>query len=408
MQAQIENEAVKAVNEPHRNPFARQGVNVGILASSQAFYNMTAITVMTLSGLVGLHLSPDPSLATLPVSAMMLGTLTGTLPASLFMQRVGRRTGFMVGASLGMLGGLLSVWSISQGSFWLFCLSSTLFGLYQSFAMYYRFAAADVARPEWRSKAISLVLAGGVVAAFLGPLNASRAIDLIPALPNAGPYAVVAALSVLAILLLTGLRVPAAREPDSDDPRRPMVAIAAQPAFVVALISAALGYGIMVLVMTATPLAMRAEGFSMNDAAFVMQWHVLGMFAPSFVTGHLIARFGVFNILTGGAVLLAAAGLIAASGQTLPHFWAALVLLGVGWNFLFVGGSHLLTLTHTPAERGKTQGVNDLAIFAVVASASLLSGVLIHKVGWATLNLTVMPFVLVVFLAVLWLRRKGV
>ncbi|OOG27721.1 MFS transporter [Thioalkalivibrio denitrificans] len=389
------------------DPFARQGLNVGILAGSQAFYNMTAITVMTLSGLVGLHLSPDPALATLPVSFMMLGTLFATLPASLFMQRVGRRTGFLVGATLGGLGGLLSVWSIGIESFWMFCVSSMLFGFYQAFAMYYRFAAADVARPQWRSKAISLVLAGGVVAAFLGPINASRATDLLPGLPNAGPYAVVAVLAALAVLLLVNLRVPPIREPDSDDPRRPLAVIAAQPAFVVALICGALGYGIMVLVMTATPLAMRGAGFSMNEAAFVMQWHVLGMFAPSFVTGHLIARYGVFNILTAGAVLLGAAGFIAASGQTLPHFWSALLLLGIGWNFLFVGGSHLLTLTHTPAERGKTQGVNDLTIFAVVAAGSLLSGVLIHKVGWATLNLTMMPFVLVVLFAVLWLRRRA-
>jgi MFS family permease len=386
----------------------RERLNIGILASSQALYNMTAITVMTLSGLVGLLLSPSPALATLPVSAMMLGTLTMTLPASLFMQRVGRRRGFMVGASLGALGGLLSVWSIWMGSFWLFCLSSTLFGFYQAFAMYYRFAAADVARPHWRSKAISLVLAGGVVAAILGPLNASRSIDLIPGLSNAGPYAVIAVLSVLAVLLLVNLRVPAAREPADDEPRRPMAMIARQPAFMVALISGALGYGIMVLVMTATPLAMRAQGFTMNDAAFVMQWHVLGMFAPSFVTGHLIARFGVLNIITVGTLLLFGAGVIASSGVTLAHFWFALLLLGVGWNFLFVGGTHLLTLTHTPAERGKTQGANDLAVFSVVASASLLSGVLIHQVGWATLNLVMMPFVLVVFLAVLWLRGRGV
>jgi len=396
------------MNDDARDPFARQGLNIGILASSQALYNMTAITVMTLSGLVGLLLSPSPALATLPVSAMMLGTLTMTLPASLFMQRVGRRRGFMVGASLGALGGLLSVWSIWMGSFWLFCLSSTLFGFYQAFAMYYRFAAADVARPHWRSKAISLVLAGGVVAAILGPLNASRSIDLIPGLSHAGPYAVIAVLSVLAVLLLVNLRVPAAREPADDEPRRPMSTIARQPAFMVALISGALGYGIMVLVMTATPLAMRAQGFTMNDAAFVMQWHVLGMFAPSFVTGHLIARFGVLNIITMGTLLLFGAGVIASSGVTLVHFWFVLLLLGVGWNFLFVGGTHLLTLTHTPAERGKTQGANDLAVFSVVASASLLSGVLIHQVGWATLNLVMMPFVLVVFLAVLWLRGRGV
>ena len=378
--------------------------NVAILATSQALFLITAITVMTLSGLVGQQLTPDPALATLPVAMMSLGSLVGTLPASLFMKRFGRRTGFLTGAGFGTAGGALSVLAIGTASFWLFCTASLLLGLYQSFAMYYRFAAADVASPHWRSRAISLVLAGGVVAAFLGPWNARHALDLLPAIPDAGPYAVLTGLALLAGLLLVLLRVPAIREPGGHAPERPLRVIATQPAFGVALLSAAVGYTIMILLMTATPLAMRQAGHGMAEIAFIMQWHVLGMFAPSFVTGQLIARFGVHNILLTGTAFLLLSALTAASGTSLPHFWLALVPLGIGWNFLFVGGSHLLTQLHTPSERGLVQGVNDLAIFSLVTLGAFLAGTLLHQLGWALLNLGVLPFVLLTAWVVYRLR----
>lgn len=392
---------------PQSGSFRRERFNVALLAICQALFNITAITVMTLSGLVGQELAPDPALATLPVSAMMLGTLVSTLPASLFMQRIGRRAGFMIGAGFGgVAGGAISVLAISLGSFWLFCFGNLLFGLYQGFAMYYRFAAADVTRLEWRSRAISLVLAGGVVAAFLGPWNASAALELLPGIPNAGPYAVVTALSLLAVILLAWLHVPPAREPGFDRPHRPLRRIAAQPAFSVAVLAAAIGYAVMIMIMSATPLAMRAAGFGMAEVAFIMQWHVLGMFAPSFVTGHLIVRFGLANIMLAGAGLLIASVLVAASGQSLTHYWVALVLLGIGWNFLFVGGSDLLTLVHTPAERGITQGVNDLIVYAMVVTASLLSGMLVQHLGWARLNLSALPLILLTLSVTLWWRQR--
>ncbi|MEQ6887954.1 MFS transporter [Halomonas sp. CS7] len=378
--------------------------NVAILVASQTLYMVATITVMTLSGVVGYRLTPAAGLATLPVAMMMIGTLLATLPASLYMKRVGRRRGFLTGAALGgVLGGLVAFAAIALEHFWLFCLGNLLLGGYQGFAMYYRFAAVDVTRPAFRSRAISLVLAGGVVAAFLGPWNASLTNDWIAAVPDGGPYLMIAGLALVAMLLLGGLRVPASGEPGPNEIARPMAEIGAQARFKVALIAAATGYAIMGLVMTATPLSMRALGFEMGQVAFVMQWHVLGMFAPSFFTGGLIARFGVICILLVGTLILAASSLLAASGTGLAQFWAALMLLGVGWNFLFIGGSTLLASTHVEAERGKVQGINDLVIFSLVAAGSLLSGNLLQQLGWTGLNLAMLGPIVVVIAFTAWL-----
>ena len=383
--------------------------NVAILATSQALFLIAAITVMTLSGMVGLALSPEPALATLPVSLMMVGTLIATLPASLFMKRVGRRLGFITGAILGGAGGgAISVLGIVSDGFALFCAGNLLLGVHQGFAMYYRFAAADVARESFRSRAISLVMAGGVVAAFLGPWNVRFSTVLLPGLPHAGPYAVIVALALLTALLMTRLRVPEVAEPHAAQPVRTVREIAAEPALPFAVFVAAIGYAVMVLVMTATPLAMNGAGFAMVDATFVMQAHVLGMFVPSFFTGRLIARFGVLNVVLVGTGILAGSALTAVTGSSLGHFWLALVMLGVGWNFLFIGGSTLLTQTHTPAERGLVQGINDLAVFTLVAGGSLMAGVVLHQLGWVTLNLLVLVPAAAVALGALYLRPRAV
>lgn len=379
-------------------------LNVAILVISQTLFMVASITVMTLSGLVGRALGPDPSLATLPIAMMMLGTVISTLPASLYMKRVGRRAGFITGAGIGGLGGgLLAFGGVALESFWLFCLGNLLLGLYQGFAMYYRFAAADVASPAFRPRAISFVMAGGVVAAFLGPWNANLASGWISAVPSGGPYLVIALLALLSIGLLAFLRVPPSGEPRPGDPQRPMREIARSRRFIVAALAAAAGYAIMILVMTATPLAMRGAGFEMSDIAFIMQWHVLGMFAPSFFTGSLIARFGHARMLLAGCTLLTVSALTATLGSTLVLFWIALVLLGIGWNFLFIGGSALLTTAHSEAERGKVQGTNDLLIFSLVTIGSLLAGKLLHLAGWATLNLAMLPLIALVAVAALWL-----
>lgn len=381
--------------------------NVAILVISQVMFMVAAITVMTLSGVVGQQLSPDPGLATLPIAIMMLGTVISTLPASLFMKKVGRRRGFIVGAALGGAGGgVLSFAGIAIQSFAVFCLGSLLLGLYQGFAMYYRFAALDVASPSFRSRAISFVLAGGVAAAFLGPWNASVMGDLVPTVPSGGPYLIIAALALVAIVLLSQLKVPYVGEPHEGESTRPMSTIARNPAFMVALAAGAIGYAIMILVMTATPLAMRARAFEMDQVAFIMQWHVLGMYAPSFFTGSLIARFGLGRILTAGCLILVGTALTALSGTSLVHFWVALVLLGVGWNFLFIGGSTLLATLHTETERGKVQGVNDLVIFAMVTVGSLMSGTLLHHLGWETMNLLMLAPISVVALSILWMRSR--
>lgn len=381
--------------------------NVGILVTTQTLFMIASITVMTLSGVVGQQLSPDPGLATLPIAMMMIGTLVSTLPASLYMKRVGRRAGFITGVSLGgVAGGLLSFSAIAMDSFWLFCAGNLLLGLYQGFAMYYRFAAADVASPSFRSRAISYVMAGGVVSAFLGPWNASVAADWIPAVPSGGPYLIIALLALLAVGLLAFLRVPASGEPHPGERQRPMGRIAIQPGFLVAVLSGAVGYAVMILVMTATPLAMQAQGFDMAQVATIMQWHVLGMFAPSFVTGTLIGRFGVAQVLLAGTALLAGSAAVANMGVAMAHFWVALVLLGVGWNFLFVGGSALLASIHAEAERGKVQGANDLIIFSLVAVGSLMSGGLLHQFGWELLNLSMLAPIGLVALAVIWLKAS--
>ena len=390
------------------SPFRHERLNVSLLVLAQTLYMVASITVMTLSGVVGAQLAPHLGLATLPVSLMMVGSVLSTLPASLFMRAVGRRVGFIVGAAMGGVGGgLLCVWGVMQQDFWLFSGGSLLLGLYQGFAMYYRFAAADVADPKNRSKAISWVMTGGVFAAFLGPWNASALQDLWPQYPNAGPYLVIALMAVLAIALLSQLRVPRVMESAATEPPRPMPVIARQPAFVVAVLTSAIGYAVMALVMTATPLAMRANGFEMAQIAMIMQWHVLGMFVPSFFTGRLISRFGMPRVSGVGVMLLLGASGAALLGQTLSHYWVALVLLGVGWNFCFIGGSALLASVHSPSERGKVQGVNDLLVFALVAVGSLLAGALFYGLGWAGLNMAMLPFVALVGVALLWLRSAS-
>lgn len=382
--------------------------NVAILVFSQILFMVASITVMTLSGVVGQQLSPTPGLATLPIAISMLGTVVSTLPASLYMKRVGRRRGFITGTTLGgIAGGLLSFVAIAQQSFWLFCAGNLLLGFYQGFAMYYRFAALDVASPAFRSRAISLVMAGGVAAAFLGPWNASAATDLIAGVPSGGPYLVIAVLALLATGLLTQLKVPASGESQPGEASRPMSAIASQARFMVALLAGAVSYAVMILVMTATPLAMRAHGFEMEQIAFIMQWHVLGMFAPSFVTGSLIARLGIPRILLAGTLLMAGTALVSNLGASLVHFWVALVLLGIGWNFLFVGGSTLLSTAHSEAERGKVQGINDLVIFSLVAIGSLMSGALSYHLGWKGLNLAMLPPIALVALTTLWYRWRA-
>lgn len=363
---------------------------------------------MTLSGLVGQRLASDPALATVPIAASVAGTAIAMIPASLFMGRFGRRPGFILGTLIGAAGGTLSAAAIAAGSFVAFTLGNLLVGAYQGFAQYYRFAAADAAGPEFKSRAISYVLAGGAVAAIAGPEIAKWTKDLT-AITYLAPYVVMVGLSLAATALLLFIDIPHVRAAKSLASGRSLAAIIRQPTFVVAVSGAAVGYGVMILAMTATPLAMVAHHHAVSDAAFVIQAHVLGMFLPSFFTGTIIQRLGVLPVMLTGLVLLGLHVAIAMSGSELLHFISALVLLGVGWNFLYVGGTTLLTEAYSPVEKAKVQAVNDFLIFGVVVAASFSSGVLLNAVGWRGVNVVALPFLAAAAALMLWfgMRRRA-
>jgi MFS family permease len=386
-----------------RNPMHRQ---VLLLATAQALFQTAAILVMAIGALAGAAVAPIPQLATLPIAALFLGTAAATMPASAWMMRVGRRKGFMGGAVLGVAGGLLAAAGAWTGSLALLSAGTLLVGAYQGFGQFYRFAASEVADPAFRPRAISLVLAGGVVAAVCGPwLGRWGGAWQAPA--YAGSFLLLALVSVGAVALLTQLRVPPPPAVAAGS-ARPLAEIMRQPAFRVALFGGASGYGVMILAMTATPLAMVQHQHHLSEATAVITLHMLGMFVPSFFTGSLIARHGAPRVMLAGVVVLAAHVLVSLTGTTLHAFAGALVLLGVGWNFLYVGGTAMLTGTYTPAERGKAQAAHDLIVFTTALAGSLAAAPLLHLLGWETMNLVLLPWLAaagVVIGTALWGRR---
>jgi MFS family permease len=381
--------------------------NVALLAVAQALVLSSSVLAMTLGALVGGELAPDKSLATLPIAAIVIGTALTTIPAAFFMRRVGRRVGFLTGASFGVASGLLSAYAVYSGAFLPFVVAHALLGVYQGFTNYYRFAAGEAAAPDFKARAISWVIAGGVVAAVLGPQLAYWPRDLWPT-QFFGSYLAQAALGILALLALAQLRMPAASAGATRASGRSGIELARQPAFLVAMGGAAVSYAVMLLVMTATPIAMVGHGHGVGDAVQVIQWHVLGMFAPSFFTGALIARFGAPRVMVVGFALLTGHVAIALAGTGLLHFLSGLVLLGVGWNFAFVGGTTLLTSAYREGEQARAQAINDFVVFGTVAAASLSSGWLYHQFGWQTLNLVAAPFLAVALVAALGLARRTV
>ena len=382
---------------------------VFLLASAQALFQTDSVMVMTVGGLAGSHIASRPELATMPIAAMFLGTAAATFPASMWMTRVGRRAGFVLGALLGVAGGAAGAAGIWISSLLLLSLGTFLIGTYQAFAQFYRFAAGEVADDAFRPRAISLVLAGGVVAALAGPMVGRFGADLFPA-EYAGSFLLLALVSLIAAGVLSGLRVPAAKEVSSaTEAGRPWQAIVSQPAYLVALFGAATGYGVMILAMTATPLAMVHHHHDLSTAATVIQLHVLGMFLPSFITGSLIARFGVLQIMLAGVVILAGHVLLTLTGTGFSSFASALVFLGVGWNFLYIGGTTLVTTTYTPTERGKAQATNDMTIFAVGLASSLSAAALLQAFGWQMLNVMLLPWLGLAASSLIWLayRQRG-
>lgn len=374
-----------------------------VLASAQALFQTASVLVMTVGGLAGGQVASRPELATMPIAAMFLGTAAVTFPASMWMARAGRRLGFVSGAVLGILGGMVAAFGIWIGSLILLSLGTFLVGAYQSFAQFYRFAASEVADDAFRPKAISLVLGGGVVAALAGPMLGRLGGPLLEP-QYVGSFLLLALVSMIGAGVLTGLRVSGTRTTrDHADDGRSWAGIVTQPAYLVALFGAATGYGIMILAMTATPLAMAHHHHDLPATATVIQLHVLGMFLPSFVTGSLIARFGVLRVMLIGVLLFVGHVTMSLTGTGFGSFASALVLLGVGWNFLYIGGTTLLTTTYTPAEKGRAQAINDMTIFAVGLACSFSAGALLQFFGWQMLNLLLLPWMGAAALALVWL-----
>ena len=354
-----------------------------------------------------LLLGDDKSLATLPVTAVVTGTAIATIPASLFMRQVGRKMGFMFGAVIGMTGAAICSYAIWIGHFWAFVFGAILVGMYTAFGNYYRFAAVDIAGEKNRSKAVSYVLAGGVIAGFIGPQIASHSKDLFAPFLYMGSYLSIVLLGFLALLFISFVKIPKMHIPDHEQAQRPLSEIVRQPTFIVAVLSAMIGYGVMSLVMTATPLAMVGCGHQPSDSFNVISWHVVAMFGPSFFTGNLISRFGEYKIILLGALLGVVSVIVSLSGLELANFYIALVLLGLSWNFMFIGGTTLVTTTYKPSETAKVQGLNDFLVFGTVATASLMSGQLQERFGWDVVNYGALPLLAVVILLALWSLRTG-
>lgn len=382
---------------------------LNVLFVAQALGGASPPIIISVGGMVGQMLSSDPTASTLPVSLYQLGMALSTLPAAWLMQRYGRRLAYVLGALLGVLSGVMAAQGIVQSNFVLFCLGTSLAGFYAACVQSYRFAAVETAvEASGQARAISTIMVGGLLAAIIGPQVVIWTRDALPMAPFAGSFYGQAALALLALPLLATLRLPPAppTTAHTSGDARPLSEIVRTPQFIVACAAGVTSYGLMAFLMTATPMAMVACGLSVGEAALGVQWHVLAMFAPSFFTGRLIARFGKTRITALGLVLIALSGGIALMGLELLHFWGALIVLGVGWNFGFIGATALLTESYRPAERAKVQAVNDFVMFGAVALASFGSGHLLHTAGWNAINAGMLPLIAAVLLLMAWHHRR--
>jgi MFS family permease len=373
----------------------------------------TSLIVAT-AALVGFALATDKSLSTLPLAAQFIGTMFASIPAAMMMQWLGRKTTFMLSTLFGITGGSLGYLAIINQQFWLFVLATLLVGIFQGFGNYMRYAAAESVEISVKSKAISFVMLGGILAAVVGPNLAKYSREWIQGAEFAGSYASVIGLYMIMLFVLSFLRFDDKKDLSQADKNnkqkrdtgRPLIEIIKQPKYIVAVISGMFGYGVMSFVMTATPLAMNQSAFLFNDTALVIQWHVLAMFAPSFISGNLITRFGLIKVMVTGAIF----GLICIGinllGTSLWHFLTALICLGISWNFLFVGATTMVTDTYRPNEKNKSQAFNDFAVFSTVTVASLSAGALQNAYGWQIVNIGALPLLLIILLALLWLSYK--
>lgn len=390
--------------------------NVTILVLAQAILGAQMPMIFTIGGLAGQSLATNLCWATLPISMIVLGSMLAATPVSAIMQKYGRRTGFLICTTAGAIGGAIGAYGLYVASFPIFLLGSFITGIYMSGQGFYRFAAADMASDAFRPKAISFVMAGGLLSAVIGPQLVKVTAESM-VIPFLGTYLAVIAVNVVGSGLFFFLDIPTPKPPAADAPKgRSRIELLKSPAVAVAVICATVSYALMNLVMTSSPLAVVGCGFDTNDAANVVSAHVLAMYAPSFFTGHLIARFGVEKIVGLGLMILAAAGGVALMGVELEHFFVALILLGVGWNFGFIGATTMLASSHAPSERGRVQGMNDLIVFGGVTMASLSSGSLMNcsggtpQEGWMAVNMAMLPFLVLATGALIWLamRPRGV
>jgi MFS family permease len=376
--------------------------DIVLLACCQALLLVNNAGLISMNALIGYGLTADKTYASLGATTYVLGSAMTTMPASLWMGRVGRRRGFMTGSLIAIVGCALAALAVWLRSFPLFCLATAVIGIYTAFGLQYRYAAAEVAEPSFKAKAISLVLAGGIVGGFLGPESTRWAKDLLP-VPFLGSFLVLAAVAVVAMAVQSRVHVPPPTLEERGGGGRSLAAIVRQPVFIVAALAGGLGYGLMNLLMVATPLAMSFCSHPYGAAAMVIEWHVVGMYAPGFFTGSLIKRYGALNVILAGVAFVALCIAVALNGTSVAHFVVALALLGIGWNFMYVGGTTLLTESYRPAEKAKTQGANDFIVFAVMGISSFSSGALVSAAGWETMNAGALPVLAVVALAVAWL-----
>lgn len=386
--------------------------NVAILVMAQAFLGSQMPIIFIIGGLAGQSLASNACFATLPISLIVLGSMLSATPISAIMQKWGRRTGFIIGAFGGATGAIVGAYGLYLGSFPIFLAGSFLTGIYMSAQGFYRFAAADTASEEFRPKAISYVMAGGLLSAIIGPQLVKATSDAF-VIPFLGAYMAVIAINIIGAFLFLFLDIPKPAKPSADSPRgRTRWELLKTPRIAVAVICAMVSYALMNLVMTSTPLAVVGCGFTQNNAADVVTMHVLAMYIPSFFTGHLISRFGVEKVVAAGLVILAGAGAVALNGVELSNFFVALILLGFGWNFGFIGATTMLAGAYEPHERGRMQGLNDLLVFGGVTFASLSSGGLMNcsggnpVEGWNAVNMAMTPFLVLAGGALLWLTLR--
>lgn len=371
-------------------------ITVWGLAVAQALLTTGNILLVAVSALIGKQLASHPALITLPVALQFLGMIMATLPAAHLMQKMGRKVGFVLGNCIGLLGTWVALQGLQANSLMHFASGTFLIGMAIGTAQQYRFAALDVCSLEQRPRAISMVMAGGILAAVLGPNLAIWSRQWFDGNPFEGAFYGLFLVYMLALLLIVSL--PLARPVKSavQQSTRSYAELFKQPLLVAAIASGAIGYAVMVLLMTATPIAMQNDDFPFSNIAWVIQWHVLGMYVPSFFTGHLIRRFSSRSVIVWGCATLALCVLVNVLGQSYWHYWLGLLLLGVGWNFTFIGATHLLTFTYEPAEQGKVQGINEFMVFTAAALGSLLAGVGVDKLGWVWLNLVSLPPIMLV------------